>query len=92
MLKIFNTILFVACENSDGLMGFHYSHDGIWDGGYTPIHPYMHKMDCANTCMAKGSCVAIAMVRADAYGTCYHYSNIADLDSSNEVIDVFAKA
>ena len=98
MLKIFNTILFVACENSDGLMGFHYSHDGFWDGENgpflgTPIHSHIKKMECANRCMAKGSCVAIAMGWGDVYGTvCYHYSNIAHLVSSNEVIDNEGKA
>ena len=83
MLKIINTILFVACENSDGLMGFYYSHDGYWNGVYTSEGDKT-KMDCANTCM--GSCVAIHTTAktSSGYGYCHHYSNRADLASSNE--------
>ena len=90
MLKIFNTILFVACENSDGLMGFHYSHDGFWNGGNI-LQGTTTKIECANTCMGKGSCVAIFMYGA-INTDCYHYINKADLVSTNEVIDVLAKA
>ena len=84
MLKILNTILFVACENSDGLMGFYYSHDGYWNGVYTS-EGVKTKMECANTCMGKGACVAFnTYATAASTGGCYHYSNRADLVSSNE--------
>ena len=95
VLKILTTILFVACENSDGLMGFYYSHNGYWNGVFT-YEGTKTKMECANTCMGRGSCVAI---HTYCYGQpdcpvpdCYHYNNRADLVSSNEKIDVLAKA
>ena len=96
MLKILNTILFVACENSDGLMGFYYSHDGYWVAG-----PHVKfneegsqtERECANTCMGKGSCVAISTyVTAASTGGCLHYSNRADLIRSNERTDGSSKA
>ena len=84
MLKTLNTILFVACENSDGLMGFYYSHDGYWYGDGTEVGDKT-KMQCANTCMGKGSCVAITtFANATSVDICLHYSNRADLVSSNE--------
>ena len=84
MLKTLNTILFVACENSDGLMGFYYSHDGYWYGDFTN-EGSQTAMECAKTCMGKGSCVAINTYGGAAYtGNCNHYSNRADLISSNE--------
>ena len=90
MLKILNTILFVACENSDGLMGFYYSHDGEWnDKTYVG---YKTKMQCANTCMERKSCVAITWFFRPYAGGCFHFSNRADLVSSNEVINLSAKA
>ena len=92
MLKILNTILCVACENSDGLMGFHYSHDGFWNYDSNTFEGVISKMECANTCMSKGSCVAITTDATASNGNCLHYSNRADLFSSNEVIDVLAKS
>ena len=92
MLKILNTILFVACENSDGLMGFYYSHDGYWNIGYTNEGDKT-KMECANTCMGMGSCVAInTYAIAASTGRCYHYSNRSHLISSNERTRVTSKA
>ena len=97
MLKILTTILFVACENSDGLMGFYYSHNGYWNGVFTK-EGTKTKMECANTCMSKGSCVAISTYATDygsnykSNGQCLHYSNRADLVSSNEFIYRLANA
>ena len=87
MLKILNTILFVACENSDGLMGFYYSHNGEWNGEGTH-EGYKTKIECAKTCMGKRRCAAITTyATAASDDTCIHYSNRADLVSSNEVTD-----
>lgn len=92
MIKILNTILFVAsCENSDGLTGFYYSHDGFWNGGATK-EGYMTKVECARTCMGRASCVAINTYAYSFKGNCYHYSNRDDLVSSNEVIELSTKA
>ena len=91
MLKILTTILFVACENSDGLMGFYYSHNGYWNDGFTYMGTKTRK-ECANTCMWRGSCVAIHTWYPYNGTDCYHYNNRADLVSSNEKIDVLAKA
>ena len=83
MLKILNTILFVACENSDGLMGFYYSHDGYWRTGSTS-EGRKTLMECANTCRGYGGCVAFnTYATAVSTGSCYHYNNRADLVSSN---------
>ena len=94
MLKIINTILFVAsCENSDGLTGFYYSHDGYWflPGGSTNEGD-MTKVECANTCIKRASCVAINTYATASTGRCYHYSNRADFFSSSEWIDPSTKA
>ena len=86
MLKILNTIIFVACENSDGLTGFYYSHDGYWSPGVHTSKGRKTKMECEDTCMGKGSCVAFnTYANATSTGGCYHFSNRADLISSNEL-------
>ena len=92
MLKTLNTILFVACENSDGLMGFYYSHDGYWNGVHTS-EGRKTKMECATTCMDKGGCVAFnTYATPGSTDLCLHYSNRADLVSSNEETNVRATA
>ena len=96
MLKILNTILCVACENSHGLMGFNWSHYGYWNV-WNVVFTYegiISKMECANTCMAKGSCVAIYTyaIYTYAFFQCYHYSNRADLVISNEESNEGAQA
>ena len=84
MLKILNTILFVACENSDGLMGFYYSHDGGWYGRNEKYEGYITKIECANTCMGREGCVGISTHATTSNGQCWHYVDRADLVSSNE--------
>ena len=96
MLKTLNTILFVACENSDGLMGFYYSHDGFWHVeffGDSRLHSsHMTKMECANACMGKEGCVAISTYAAASNGQCWHYFHRGDLIRSREEFDVSSKA
>ena len=87
MLKILNTILFVACENSDGLMGFYYSHDGGWNGRNEYYEGYITKMECANTCMGREGCVGISTHATTSNGQCWYYIDRADLVSSNEDTD-----
>ena len=92
MPQIINTIPFVASsENSDGLTGFYYSHDGWWNGGSTN-EGYMTKVECANTCMGRASCVAINTYATSSTGDCWHYSNRSDLVSRNEMINLSTKA
>ena len=81
MLKILNTILFAACQNSDDLPGFYYSHDGYWLGDRL-YQASKTKIECAYTCME--NCVAISAYAITYTKGCYHYSNRADLVSSNE--------
>ena len=84
--------MFSGCDDSDGLTGFHYSHDGYWNSLASTYEGIISKMECANTCMSKGSCVAISTYATASNGHCLHYSNRADLVSSNELIDVLAKS
>ena len=89
MLKILNTILFVACENSDGFMGFYYSHDGGWaNAGYTDER-YKSKMECANTCMGRGGCVGFLTTSSEV---CQYYSNKGALNDRNAYHDAEKKA
>ena len=92
MLKTLNTIRFLACQNSDGFMGFYYSHDGDWNDGYQKFVGYKTKMQCANTCMERKSCVAITTFATASTGGCFHLSNRADLVSSNEETTTSSKA
>ena len=74
MLKLFNTKLFIECENSDGFTGFDHSHDGYWSN-IANVGP-KSKEQCANTCTQE--CWAFT-----TYTTrqCYHL-NRAQLDSA----------
>ena len=94
MLKILNTILFVACENSDGLMDFNYSHDGYWLGHGT-YKDVTTKMECANTCMKRyeedGGCLAISFYSTTTTSYCYHYS-YGQFIQSNKMISTLEKA
>ena len=89
MLKILHTILFVGCENSDGLMGFYYSHDGYWNDGKI-YQGSKTKIECANTCL--DGCIAISSSDKPDSAPCYHYSNRSDLVSRNEDITYLSKA
>ena len=91
MLKILNTIRFVACENADGLMGFYYSHDGYWNSGGERAGT-ITEAECANTCMGRASCVAFSTYATGYPARCFHYSNKADLVSSNKGIWYASKA
>ena len=82
MFKIWYINLFVGCEDSDGLTGFHYSHDGYWAVGYM----YSGKktlIECASTCMQ--DCFGICAYEPFNYDRvyCYHYSNVVELVSAN---------
>ena len=66
-------------------MGFYYSHDGKWNGVRT-YEGYTTKMECANTCIRKQSCIAISTYGDASRGNCYHYSSRAELVRSNEEI------
>ena len=87
MPRILIKILFLACENSDGLMGFYYSHQGKWKGVSTFEGYTTDRMECANTCMLKGNCVGIHTRETLKTIHCYHYSNRADLVNSNEEME-----
>ena len=82
--------LFIACQNSHGLAGFYYSHNGFWADGYT-WKGWKTKVECANECTK--DCVAI-----NTYGTytarssCFHYSNRADTVPSKKRISSWTKA
>ena len=76
--------MFIECDDSDGLTGFYYSHDGYWTGG-NEIQGSKTKVECANTCMH--DCFGFHTY-GTAHGTastgsCYHYSNRAILVSAN---------
>ena len=73
--------LILECQDSDGLTGFYYSHDGYWTEGST-FKGSKTKMECVNTCTQ--NCVAINTYATSSNGDCYHYSNRTVLISANE--------
>ena len=88
--------LFIACEDSDRLTGFYYSHNGFWNVARTSKGSKT-RIECKNTCTE--DCVAFHTyannwyyTSADHTGNCYHYSDRSDLISATEVISSMAKA
>ena len=69
--------MFLGCDDSDGLKGFYYSHDGYWSGDGSTFEGLKTKIECANTCMK--DCFAFSTFATTSTGTCYHQSNRADL-------------
>ena len=70
--------LLIGCANSDGLMGFDYSHDGYWNPNDDQLDIWKGSktlLECANECLQDlQDCVAIFFKNHDE---CYHYSNIS---------------
>ena len=89
IFKQLNLKLFIECANSDGLMGFYYSHDGFWAKGYT-YQGSKTKVECANTCMH--DCVGINTYATTSTGNCYHYSKRDKLVSADIKINSGTKA
>ena len=90
LLAIFDIKLFIGCKDSDGLMGFDYSHDGWWGGSRTN-EGIITKMKCANTCNQE--CVAfVSFARSylddvisgynETNGLCQHYTNLVNIASA----------
>ena len=77
--------IFIGCENSDGLRGFQYSHDGWWENFGDVLPSFTNTiMECANTCLQ--DCAAIVWGKTKHInwpGQCYHYSRV-DIVSANE--------
>ena len=91
-IKISNIKLFIACQNSHGLAGFYYSHNGFWADGYT-WKGWKTKVECANECTK--DCVAIntyAGYTVWARASCFHYSNRADTVIAKKRINSWSKA
>ena len=70
--------MFIECDDSDGLTGFYYSHDGYWNRGYEH-QGSITKKECANTCLQ--DCFGI--ITDASNNACYHYSDRANLVSAN---------
>ena len=81
--------LFIGCPNSDGLIGFGYSHDGYWNDNYK-IKLQKTLLECADICLQ--DCVAIFWYPGDNDNYCWHYSYKADIISANEVLNSNYKA
>ena len=65
--------------NSDGLIGFVYSHDGYWSEGYKQHEEAKTTIECAETCLE--DCVAF---NGNDNGVCFHYSERSNLVDSNK--------
>ena len=90
--KTCNIKLFIACQNSDGLTGFYYSHHGFWASGYT-WKGWKTKAECARTCTQ--SCIAIntyAITWSRYKASCFHYRNRADTVPPKKRISSWTKA
>ena len=79
-----NIKLFLECNNSDGLTGFDYSHDGWWyASGMLPVDGARTSLECANACMQ--GCFAIDTdATASIAKTCFHYTNKEELTDDNK--------
>ena len=66
------------CSNSDGIVGFYYSHSGYWDHGYISMGSQTIT-ECAKTCIQ--GCVAFNRHSK----TCYHYFKRSDIVNDSKV-------
>ena len=80
MLEILNIKLIIGCANSDGLIGFGYSHDGYWNDNYK-AKGSRTLLECADTCLQDCVAIIFAIIFDDNF--CLHYSYKADISSAN---------
>ena len=74
-------LLLPGCDNSDGLLGFHFSHNGYWRRDqYIGSMGIQTKAECANTCLQ--NCIALTF---STLGHCYHYFKRSDLEDANKM-------
>ena len=69
----------VVCKNSDGLIGFEWSHAGYWVGFYggTSRGSMKFVKDCANACRESAECVGFSFRHVFSHSDCilYYYTN-----------------
>ena len=64
-----------TCHNSDGFIGYSFSHEGYFAGGtYQRIYSADTAKECAAECTSTES-LCVAFQFSDANGLCWHYSD-----------------
>ena len=82
-------ITLIECENSDGLIGFKYSHDGFWLG-IDIVEGSKTLVACARACRENPNCVAFSLASIWRRGSmpiteCHHYTNMSEITDASKM-------
>ena len=65
-----------SCHNSDGFIGYSFSHEGYFSGGtYQRIYSADTAKECSAECTSSGSSCVAFQFRDDYYKSCWTYSD-----------------